>query len=221
LGRHHGRAQIPHPGTAVADGRVLVLVGEDGDHVGPVQRLVAIAIGIVDQAHRARVGGGLIHAGHGTLPVMPAPLIWHSTELSAWEAAVPSGSYTRATRDRDLAQEGFIHASWPEQVSKVAKRIYPDRPADLVILEIDVGRVEAAGIAVDIEADVDGKGRGYPHTKGPLPVSAVLRLRRTKPTGRQLVVVACPRRTSTRSGCAAYHRVWPDHVARRSISTST
>ena len=121
---------------------------------------------------------------------MPAPLIWHITELSAWEAAVRSGSYTRATRDRDLDQEGFIHASWPEQVSKVAKRVYPDRPADLVILEIDVSRVEAAGIAVDIEADVDGKGRGYPHIKGPLPVSAVLRLRRTKWIGREFVVVA-------------------------------
>ena len=121
---------------------------------------------------------------------MPAPLIWHITELPAWEAAVRSGSYTRATRGRSLAEEGFLHASWPEQVSKVAKRIYPDRPSDLVILEIDVGRVEAAGIAVDIEAAVDGKGRGYPHIKGPLPVSAVLRLRRTKWIGREFVVVA-------------------------------
>ena len=72
---------------------------------------------------------------------MPSPLIWHITESAAWEAAVPEGVYTRATRGRDLAEEGFLHASWPEQVSKVAKRIYPDRPSDLVILEIDVGRV--------------------------------------------------------------------------------
>jgi uncharacterized protein (DUF952 family) len=121
---------------------------------------------------------------------MPAPLIWHITELSAWEAAVRQGSYTRASRDRDLAEVGYIHASWPEQVSGVAKRLYPDRPSDLVILEIDVSRVEAAGIAVDIEADDDGKGRGYPHIKGPLPVSAVLRLRRTKWIGREFVVVA-------------------------------
>ena len=106
------------------------------------------------------------------------------------EAAVPAGVYTRATRGRELDEEGFLHASWPEQVSKVAKRIYPDRPSDLVILEIDVGRVEAAGIAVDIEADVDGKGRGYPHIMGPLPVSAVVRLRRTKWIGREFVVVA-------------------------------
>lgn len=121
---------------------------------------------------------------------MPSPLIWHITESAAWEAAVPEGVYTRATRGKDLAEEGFLHASWPEQVSKVAKRVYPDRPSDLVILEIDVGRVEAAGIAVDIEADVDGKGRGYPHIMGPLPVSAVVRLRRTKWIGREFVVVA-------------------------------
>ncbi|MGO1925036.1 MAG: DUF952 domain-containing protein [Brachybacterium tyrofermentans] len=121
---------------------------------------------------------------------MPAPLIWHITELPAWEAAARSGSYTQATRGRDLSEIGYIHASWPEQVSVVAKRVYPDRPENLVILEIDVGQVEASGVAVDIEADDDGKGRGYPHIKGPLPVSAVLRLRRTKWIGREFVVVA-------------------------------
>lgn len=120
---------------------------------------------------------------------MPAPLIWHITELAAWEAAVRQGSYTRSTRRRDLSEAGYIHASWPEQVSLVAKRVYPDRPGDLVILEIDVGRVEAAGIAVDIEADDEG-GRGYPHIKGPLPIGAVVRLRRTKWIGREFVVVA-------------------------------
>ena len=121
---------------------------------------------------------------------MPSPLIWHITELSAWEAAVPEGVYTRATRGRDLAQEGFLHASWPQQVSTVAKPVIPYRPDARLSLEIDVGRVESAGIAVDIEADVDGKGRGYPHIMGPLPVSAVVRLRRTKWIGREFVVVA-------------------------------
>ena len=121
---------------------------------------------------------------------MPAPLIWHITELSAWEAAVREGSYTRATRGADLAAEGFVHACWPEQVSMVAKRVYTDRPTGLVILESDVARVEAAGIAVDIEGDVDGRGRGYPHINGPLPIGAVLRLRRTKWIGREFVVVA-------------------------------
>lgn len=121
---------------------------------------------------------------------MPAPLIWHITELPSWDAAVREGTYTRSTRDRSLVEVGFIHASWPEQVSMVAKRVYPDRPDDLVILEIDVSRVEAAGIAVDIEPADDGTGRGYPHINGPLPISAVVRLRRTKWIGREFVVVA-------------------------------
>lgn len=122
---------------------------------------------------------------------MPAPLIWHITELPAWEAAVRDGSYTHSTRGKNLAEVGFIHASWPEQVSMVAKRVYPDRPDNLVILEIDVSRVQAAGVAVDVEADEESiGGRGYPHVRGPLPISAVLRLRRTKWIGREFVVVA-------------------------------
>ena len=120
---------------------------------------------------------------------MPAPLIWHITELSTWQASVAAGTHTRSTRDRELAEVGYLHACWPEQISQVAKRVYPDRPQDLVILEIDPGVVEAAGIAVDIEADPGG-GRGYPHIKGPLPIQAVVRLRRTKWIGSEFVVVA-------------------------------
>src|SRR5699024_12691568 len=79
--------------AAVAVGRLLVLVGEDGDHVVPVQRLVAVTIGVVDQAHRARPGGGLIHAGHGTLPVMPAPLIWQDRKSTRLNSSHVSISY--------------------------------------------------------------------------------------------------------------------------------
>lgn len=120
---------------------------------------------------------------------MPAPLIWHITDLASWEEAVRDGRYTHSTRGQQLAETGFIHAAWPEQVSIIAKRLYPDRPADLVILEIDVARVEAAGVAVDIEPDPAG-GRGWPCIRGPLPIDAVLRMRRTKWIGREFVVVA-------------------------------
>lgn len=120
---------------------------------------------------------------------MPARLIWHVTELAAWEAAVATGSYTRSTRGKDLADEGFIHAIWPEQVSVAAKRVYPDRPDDLVILEIDTARVQAAGVLVGIEPDPAG-GRGWPCINGPLPLPAVVRLRRTRWIGREFVVIA-------------------------------
>lgn len=123
---------------------------------------------------------------------MPAPLIWHITELPAWEQAMLSGQYTQSRRGRDLADEGYIHASWPEQVSTIARRLYPDRPENLVILEIDVDRVEAAGVPVRFERGDDGDDRAqtYPHIMGPLPVEAVVRLRRTRWVGREFVVIA-------------------------------
>jgi uncharacterized protein (DUF952 family) len=86
---------------------------------------------------------------------------------------------------------GYIHATWPEQISAVAKRLYPDRPADLVILEIDSNRVQAEGIAVDVEEDTTGlPGVSYPHIMGPLPIQSVVRLRGTRWIGREFVVVA-------------------------------
>lgn len=123
---------------------------------------------------------------------MPAPIIWHITELSAWEDAAPSGRYTVSTRGKDLAEVGYIHASWPEQISAVARRVYPDHPADLVILEIDVDLVERAGEHVEFDpgSDGDDEQQTYPHLMGPLPVAAVLRVRRTKWVGREFVVVA-------------------------------
>ena len=41
---------------------------------------------------------------------MPAPVIWHITELAAWEAAVRQGSFTRSTRDADLSERNRIAA---------------------------------------------------------------------------------------------------------------
>ncbi len=138
-----GGSQIPHRRPFVV-GLLLISVLEDAQDGPPSSdRLVPVAVIVVDQAHLAGCDGAVIHAGHGTLPVMPAPLIWHITALSAWEAAVRDGAYAQSTRGRDLDRVGFVHACWPEQVSMVAKRVYPpDRPDDLVILEIDVARVE-------------------------------------------------------------------------------
>lgn len=123
---------------------------------------------------------------------MPAPLIWHITELRLWEESVRQGSHRCSTRGKDLTEVGYLHASWPEQISAVARRVYPDRPDDLVILEIDVERVEQAGVHVEFEPGTDGDDgqQTYPHILGPLPVAAVMRVRRTRWVGREFVVIA-------------------------------
>lgn len=122
---------------------------------------------------------------------MSASLLWHITELATWESAQRRGRFDSATRGATVAETGFIHTCLPEQVSMVAKRVYPDRPEDLVILEIAVQRVQAAGIAVAFEEDTIGwTGQVYPHIHGALPLDTVVRIRRTKWVGREFVVVA-------------------------------
>lgn len=134
---------------------------------------------------------GGIHGQNGTLPLMSATLLWHITELSTWETAQREGRFTSSTRGRSVDEVGFIHCCLPEQVSYVAKRVYPDQPHHLVILEIDVQRVASAGVGVTFEEDTIGfTGQVYPHIYGPLPLDTVLRIRRTKWVGREFVVVA-------------------------------
>lgn len=88
--------------------------------------------------------------------------LMHLTRRADWDAAVAAGSYELSTRDRTLAEEGFIHTSLPHQVRATAERFYADAD-DLVLLRIDPARVPA-------EIKVEG---GFPHIYGPLPVAAV------------------------------------------------
>lgn len=139
------------------------------------------------------MGGRGVGAPHATLPLMPAPLIWHITEQSCWDEAMARGTYTHSTRDRDLSDEGYIHASWPEQISPVARRVYPDRPDHLVILEIDVAALERAGVTVAIEhggGGGDDVAQSYPRILGAVPLEAVVRRRRTRWIGKEFVVIA-------------------------------
>ena len=104
---------------------------------------------------------------------MPEP-IFHIATLADWEAAVESGSYTTSTRDRTLAEEGFIHASRADQWQGVRAAFYADVVEPLVLLEIDPGRLD---VPVEFEA-VPGTDETFPHIYGPLPISAVLTVRR-------------------------------------------
>lgn len=97
----------------------------------------------------------------------PRPL-FHLALRAEWERARPTGSYDRATIDRSLAEEGFIHCSFAEQVQATADRFY--RGHDVVLLRIDPDRLD---VAVRVEA-VPGAGQAFPHVYGPLPVGAVV-----------------------------------------------
>lgn len=88
--------------------------------------------------------------------------LWHLAERAHWDEARATGWYERSTRGLSLADEGFVHCSYPDQLAGVAARYYADA-GDLVLLRIDPVRVPAE---VRVEA-------GFPHVYGPIPVAAV------------------------------------------------
>lgn len=65
--------------------------------------------------------------------------ILHLAHLSDWQAALAAGEYRTSTRGATLDDVGFLHASYPEQVARVAEFVH-------------------AG----------GDGERYPHVHGPI-----------------------------------------------------
>lgn len=88
--------------------------------------------------------------------------LWHLAARDEWDGALAIGSYERSTRGVSLAEQGFVHCSYREQVDGIAAALFADGP-DLVLLRIDPARIPA-------EIRVEG---GYPHVYGPIPVAAV------------------------------------------------
>ena len=94
--------------------------------------------------------------------------IFHIATVADWDAARGSGAYTTSTRGRTLAEEGFIHASRPEQVPGVFESFYQDSPEQLVLLTIETNLLTATW-----REDPVGDDR-FPHIYGPLNPSAVV-----------------------------------------------
>ena len=104
---------------------------------------------------------------------MPEPLsdrIFHLAIDVDWiEALSMDGRYRRSTLGRSLAEEGFVHCSFAEQLQATADRFYAGR-ADVLLLAIDPDRLDAP---VVIEP-APGTGERFPHVYGPIPVEAVV-----------------------------------------------
>lgn len=106
-------------------------------------------------------------------------VLWHLAEHADWVAAQASGSYDRSTRGASLAEVGFVHCSYPDQLAGVVAALYAEVVGDFVILELDRGDLEAAGVSVrDEPADPrDPDAPLFPHAYGPLPVRLVRSVR--------------------------------------------
>ena len=88
--------------------------------------------------------------------------LWHLAEGPEWADAVRTGSYQRSTRGQSLAEVGFVHCSYPDQLAGVAAAFYADAD-DLVLL-----RVDPAGLPAEVRVE-----DGFPHVYGSIPIAAV------------------------------------------------
>jgi uncharacterized protein (DUF952 family)/lysophospholipase L1-like esterase len=109
---------------------------------------------------RGRSSGDGISAKRPRL--LPVASLFHIVARDAWPA---TGHY----RPSSLADEGFVHLSFADQVAGVANARYRD-VADLVVMELDP---VALGAEVRVE-DSYGAGTAFPHVYGPIPVGAAV-----------------------------------------------
>jgi uncharacterized protein (DUF952 family)/nucleoside 2-deoxyribosyltransferase len=117
---------------------------------------------------------GAVAALRARLPAASeTPRIFHLAERSTWALAKASGSYASSTRDQSLAEVGFIHCSFEEQLAATAARFYADADPHLfVVLVIDPSRLDAR-----LVTEQAGNGELFPHIYGPLNVDAVIATR--------------------------------------------
>ena len=97
--------------------------------------------------------------------------ILHIALLPDWQDAVASGAYRVSTIGRTIDDEGFIHASTPEQVQGPASRYYAGRDEPLVVLVMDTGRLVSGGVPVRF--DEIAPGVEFPHLYAAVPTSLV------------------------------------------------
>ena len=103
-------------------------------------------------------------------------MLYHIALPTDWAAAQEAGQYSASTRGRTLADDGFIHCSFAEQVAATAARFYGDLD-EVVMLEIDPDRLTSAVVVEDLS----GTGEAFPHVYGPIELAAVVAATPTQP----------------------------------------
>ena len=102
---------------------------------------------------------------------MAEGLFLHLTTKQAWEDALIVGIYSLSTKDKTLSQVGFIHGSFPDQLEDVASFVFTGSTEELVVLHLDIDKLETNGLIVRIEDG--GNGKMFPHIYGAIPCKLV------------------------------------------------
>jgi uncharacterized protein (DUF952 family) len=97
--------------------------------------------------------------------------ILHIATAPDWADAVAAGEYRVSTLGVTLEQEGFIHASTPEQLQPTASAFYAGVTDPLVVLVMRTEALEAGGVPIRLEDA--GNGELFPHLYAALPVRLV------------------------------------------------
>ena len=167
-----GRVVVDLDGVAALDDTGLgVVLGAAGRAREAGGDLVVVCAG--ERLRRRFAVTGLDRAVEIATRIVDATSLYHLALPGDWAAAQAAGEYTTSTRGRSLAEEGFIHCSFHRQVAATAARFYADVD-DVVLLRIDPARL---GVPVVVE-DLFDTGEAFPHVYGPIPLGAVVEVRR-------------------------------------------
>ncbi|MET0325264.1 MAG: DUF952 domain-containing protein [Ilumatobacteraceae bacterium] len=96
-------------------------------------------------------------------------MLFHIALPEDWSAAQDTGRYTTSSRGVSLAQEGYIHCSFGDQVAATAQRYYAD-VGEVVLLQIDPDLLTSPVVVEDLA----GSGQPFPHVYGPIDLAAVV-----------------------------------------------
>lgn len=106
--------------------------------------------------------------GDDGLHRLPHGTTFHLLPEAVWSQHQGRGEYL----PESYAQDGFVHCTNGEvHLLATGNRYYRDDPRPYLLLEIDLGRLDASVLYADDE-------RRYPHVHGPIARDAVISVRR-------------------------------------------